>query len=135
MHTHNPFRRTQLSAVILSLLAPGFSVAATANWVGTTGFWDSNTNWSTNPALPASGDDTVLNVAGAQTITVRSNGTPFTVNSINTNGGDEILAITDGRLNLLGAITTSNATGNSSVGTFIQSAGIIGGTGNLSVTG
>ncbi|WKJ91035.1 hypothetical protein QZJ86_02605 [Methylomonas montana] len=135
MHINSPFRLTQLSAMIISLLTPGLSTAAQVNWANTSGFWDVTSNWSSFPALPGAGDDTVLDVAGAQTITVRSTGSPFTVNSVNTNGGNEILAISSGILNLVGATTANNATGNSTIGNFTQSGGALNGAGNLTVTG
>lgn len=84
MPVNTVFRRKQLSAVIIALLTPGFAGAEQVNWTGTTGFWDVITNCSSNPALPASGGDAVLGVGGAQTITVLSNGGPFSVNSVNT---------------------------------------------------
>ena len=71
------FRRS-LFASLVALAFAAFAVltgtpahAATVSWLGGRSFWDIVTNWSSNPALPGVGDDVVINVAGAQTVTAK----------------------------------------------------------------
>ncbi|WP_150047917.1 choice-of-anchor D domain-containing protein [Methylomonas rhizoryzae] len=132
LHAFSP---TQLSAAILSLLSPGLAPAAQIDWTAGSGFWDVAGNWNSSPALPGATDDVIVDVAGTQTVTIRSTGGGQTVNSINMNGGDETLAISSGSLTLTGATTTNNASGASAVSQLTHSSGTLNGAGNLTVTG
>jgi len=133
-----PKKTLTLLGTSLALLVsvPNSGNAATISWNADNGYWDIATNWS--PSLPGELDDVILDVDNyiSRTITVRSTGSPFTVNSVNTNGGNEILALTGGILSLTGAGTADNASGLSTVGSFNQSGNsTLTGTGDLVVTG
>ncbi|MGY6274781.1 hypothetical protein, partial [Methylomonas sp. MgM2] len=134
MHKIKHFKKKKLSTVIVSLLTPGLVSAAQINWTDTTGFWDVASNWSSDPSLPGSLDDVVLNVVGTQTVTVRSTGGPFVINSVGTDNGDETLFINSGSLTLNGNSSANNATGASVVGRFSQSGGLLNGPGKLTIT-
>src|SRR4249920_2933961 len=57
--------------VFLSVAVQGAGGAVT--WVpDADGLWQTATNWSSTPALPGSGDDVVINVAGDRLITLSS---------------------------------------------------------------
>ncbi|HUF48802.1 MAG TPA: hypothetical protein VMM93_13375, partial [Vicinamibacterales bacterium] len=105
-------------------------------WTGGTSFWDVSGNWQ-GDAVPGASNDVIIDVDGVHTVTVRSTGRPFTVNSINMNGGDETLAISNGSLTLLGAATVDNPTGESVITNLIMSgaSAVLAGAGNLTVTG
>ena len=90
------------------LAASSGSAQAAVNWTGATGFWDTAVNWDSNPLLPGAADNVTINVAGIQTVTVRSPNN-FTVNSVNVSG-DEVLAITGGALTVSNAYTSSGNT-------------------------
>ena len=133
-------------AAALFLVFQGSGYAAMVTWNDGTGLWDDATNWSSNPLLPSSGDDVVINVLGGATIThqVGTN----TVNTLtigNTNPNNN-LAVTGGTLTVTGAY--SNATGDTNISsgslilngastlkTYTQSGGILDGTGTVTITG
>ena len=136
--------KQHLLVTALALLCAGPCAAATVSWTGTSSFWDLATNWSSNPALPAAGDDGTIDVAGIRTITVRATGGPFFINSLSL-PGDDILAIAGGALTVVGGFTNNAATsfssgsltlnGLSNMAQLTQTGGVLGGTGLLTVTG
>ena len=120
--------------VIAAVLCVRPAAAQTVVWNGGTGVWDLAGNWLP-AAVPGAANDVIINVDGVHTVTVRSTGGPFTVNSVNMNGGDETLAITTGSLTLLGDATADNPTGESVITNYIQSGGTLSGPGSLTITG
>jgi len=50
-----------VAAMTASMVRPAFS--ADEQWIGTTGFWDEAVNWSTNPSLPDTTDDVLINIS------------------------------------------------------------------------
>jgi len=140
---HAGFRRKQLSAVIVSLLAPGMACAAPVYWqVGSSyPYWEYSYNWK-SPAwgdahfLPGAGDDVIINSGYASDSIVHAwDGANFTVNSVNTNGGADTLVIESGGLTLNGAATADNATGLSTITHLKQGGAYLNGAGNLVVNG
>ena len=134
---------TVMRAVVLAAsLSAGAAQAAVVNWAGATGFWDAAANWSSNPLLPGAADDVTINVAGVQTIT--HNAGTNTINSLSM-PGDDILAITGGALTVSNAFTNNANTnisggtltlnGVSSLNTYSQTGGTLGGTGAVTITG
>jgi hypothetical protein len=125
-----------LSAVTVSLSAAWFTSASTAasvSWIDANSFWDLTANWSTG-LLPTAADDVTIGAAGARTVTVRSLGGPFSVNSV-TVSGDDTLAISNGSLTINGLSTSDNPSGASTLARFTQSGGSLGGTGAVTITG
>jgi PEP-CTERM motif len=114
--------------------------AAVVNWIGGSSFWDLATNWGSNPLLPGTGADVVINVAGTQTVTHRSGAD--TINSLSIQGGD-MLAVTGGSLTVANTFSAAAATsvsggtltlnGASSMQSLAQSGGTLGGTGQLTI--
>ena len=140
------FRRS-LFASLVALAFAAFAViasaparAGTVNWLGGTSFWDIATNWSSNPALPGLGDDVVINVAGAQTVTHRSGAD--SVNSLEIDGAN-MLAVTGGSLTVANSFSAAASTsisagtltlnGTSTMASFTQSGGTLGGSGTVTV--
>ena len=113
----------EIMACTCAVLSMQPAHAVTVNWTDTTGFWDVAGNWDLG--IPTAPDDAIINVGGTHTITVRSTGAPFTVNSISMTG-NETLAITGNTLTING-VSTLNA--------LTHTAGILTGTGNVTVTG
>ena len=111
--------RSRLAIAALAALGSGATHAANVTWVGggAGSFWDLAANWST-AALPGAADDALL---GAFNTTLRSGA--FALQSFN---GTGTLSVTGGSL--------SN-TAQSTLGGLNLSAGAIGGTGNLAITG
>lgn len=140
---HKALAATVIGLALLFITTNPVS-AAPVSWTDATGFWDVAGNWSSNPALPGAGDDVTINVGGTPTVTVRSTGGPFTVNSLRM-PGDDILAISGGSLTVTNDFTnaanTNISTGSltlngvSSMGSLTQSSGSLAGTNNLTVTG
>jgi hypothetical protein len=135
-------RRCLAAAVLVSVAAPGHTTPV--SWTGGSSFWDIVTNWSSNPALPGIADDVTIDVPGAQTITVRATGGPFSIASL-TVTGNEVLAITGNTLTVANAFvhaattTVSGGTlvlnGASNLLTLNQSAGQLSGTGAVLISG
>jgi len=147
------FRRS-LFASLVALAFAAFAMitsapasAATFNWAGGTSFWDIVTNWSSNPpanppALPGLGDDVVINLAGAQTVTHRLGND--TVNSIEIDGAN-MLAVTGGVLTVANSFSAAATTtlsagtltlnGISTMASLTLSGGTLGGTGTVTVAG
>jgi hypothetical protein len=126
------------------IISPYSARAAAVSWTDATGNWDVGGNWS-GGAVPVAADDVTINViTGVETITVRSIGGPFTINSL-TIAGDDILAITGNTLTVSNAFTNNANTnisggslilnGVSSMGSLTQSGGTLGGTGTVSISG
>ena len=137
------FMRKGLAHALLLAFGGALAMPALAdaiNWTDTTGFWDVATNWSSNPLLPGAADDVTIDVAGTQTITVRSPDN-ITINSLSITG-DETLAITGGSLstgvlNNTGTVNitsgTLNFTGGNS-GKMNFNGGVANLTGTLTLT-
>ncbi|MBI1396031.1 MAG: hypothetical protein GC151_08610, partial [Betaproteobacteria bacterium] len=130
----NTLTRPALSLLSLAILATLPARAAPVVWSDTAGssYWDIASNWV--PGLPGPGDDATIDVTGTRTITVRSTGSPFELNSI-TMTGDETLAIASGTLTLDGLGTADNVSGQSLLAHLHQTGGILGGSGAVIVTG
>jgi PEP-CTERM motif len=129
-------RRYAIGALVaIAVLVAQAASAQTVEWSDTTGFWDVAANWLSG-VVPGASNDVIIDVAGVQTVTVRTTGGPFSANSINMNGGDETLAIS-GSLTLVGDVTGDNPTGDSVITNLILagSSAVLGGAGNLTVTG
>jgi hypothetical protein len=125
-----------LTAVTVSLSTAWFtssSLAAPVSWVDASSFWDLTANWSTG-LLPAAADDVTIDAAGARTVTVRSLGGPFSVNSVIVSG-DDTLAIASGSLTINGLPSADNPSGASTLARFTQSGGSLGGAGAVTITG
>ena len=133
---------SNIAALTLAFAAAAPVDAAVVDWIGGSSFWDITTYWGSNPLLPGAGDDVVIDVAGAQTVTHRS-GTD-TVNSLSIVGAD-MLAVTGGSLTVANPFSAAAATsvsggtltlnGTSGMASFTQSAGTLAGTGVLTVAG
>lgn len=143
---HAKFRRRQLSAAIVSLLACGFASAQQVYWnpqgiYSGTGYWDTHVWWANHwepgqSALPGADDDVIINTSGTADSIIRNwAGGPYVINSVNTYSGEETLVIESGGLTLNGAATADNATGLSTVSHFKQGGGYLQGTGHLVVNG
>ncbi len=140
---HPAFRRGLL-ALAVSAAGSLPAVAAPADWIGASGFWDVATNWSSNPLLPGASDAATIDVPLVRTITVRATGGPFVIDSLSL-PGDDILAIAGGSLTVGGAFANNAATTLSSgtltvndtgsTRSMTQSGGVLSGSGTFSVTG
>ncbi|MCW5626517.1 MAG: hypothetical protein KIT73_17515 [Burkholderiales bacterium] len=107
--------------------------AAPVSWITeANSFWDLATNWS--PGLPGVDDDVTIAVAGARIVTLRSTGSPFTVNSLMVDG-DDALTISSGSLTVNGLVSADNTSGVSSLAKLSQSGGSLGGAGTVTVVG
>ncbi len=125
-----------LSTVTFSLWAAWFTppaVAASVSWVDASSFWDLTANWNAG-LLPTVADDALIDASGARTVTIRSLGGPFGVNSV-TVGIDDTLAITTGSLTINGLPTSDNPSGASNLARFTQTGGSLGGPGVVTITG
>src|SRR4051812_8500932 len=109
--------------LFLSVAAYGGSVT----WVpDADGLWQTATNWSSTPALPGSGDDVTINVAGDRLITL-SSGTQ-SIKSLNSS--EQILI--SGSVNTVLQVLTTAQLNNTLT---MTSGTLLGGTYNMSGQG
>src|SRR3954462_3890120 len=80
------FASTLLASAALAGLSASAG-AATVTWTSTSsGPWGENQRWSSNPSLPAVGDDVVIDVAN-QNLLVTIKTSVFSVKSVTSNEG------------------------------------------------
>ena len=118
-------KRYATSACILGLaLATHAPVhAATTSWLDANGFWDDATKWDNG--VPSAADSAIIDPGGTRTVTVRATGGPFFVDAI-TMSGDDTLSLAGGNLSINGSSVIANLRHNT---------GVLGGTGDILVTG
>ena len=115
--------------------------AAPVSWVvSADGNWDTATNWSSNPLLPAAADAVTINVSGLRTITFDSS-----VSTIASLSSAENLIVSGGALTVSGAFGNTAATtlsggtltlsGASNLSTLTHSGGTLDGSGVVTVAG
>ncbi|MBU0858155.1 MAG: filamentous hemagglutinin N-terminal domain-containing protein, partial [Gammaproteobacteria bacterium] len=87
-----------LSATTFSNAISFATGAIASTWISqTSGFWDVATNWA-GGLMPTASTDVIIDQPGDLTITIRSTGSPFTVNSLFSN---ENISVTGGVLTLI----------------------------------
>ncbi|MCQ8128945.1 hypothetical protein, partial [Methylomonas rivi] len=118
-------RRKTLSIAIVTILYTNLSQGAAVNWVpNSDGFWDVVTNWSSDPNLPGISDDVLIDVGGATIRTITHGSGTDTIKSLSS---QEAFVKSFGTLNINEASSFAN--------TYTQTAGTLGGTGNVSIAG
>ncbi|MHB8258289.1 MAG: hypothetical protein ACYDE0_13800, partial [Acidiferrobacterales bacterium] len=100
------------------VLGAGAVQAATVNWVGSSGDWDTAADWSTS-ALPAAGDDVYITNSGAIVTYINPSNNPL-LNSLTIDATGTGATLDQGQDNLS---ADSEKIGNSGIGTFAQSGG------------
>jgi hypothetical protein len=78
-----------------ALAAPNsVALAATCNWIGTTGNWSETTNWSC-AAVPGSGDTAIIDNGGTVTLDMDVTVQSLTLSGFSTLGGSDAITVTN----------------------------------------
>src|ERR1022692_202323 len=126
--SYSRWRAIQLVLCLSTLLFSLSARAGSVTWSNTTGgAWSVAQNWSSH-AVPTSGDDVLITSAGTYTVTMDVSPT---ISSLTLGGASGVQTLTNSSKTL----TVTHASGVNANGVFGMNAGMVTGTGSLTVAG